>query len=103
MLAELDPERQVAVCRELTKLHEEVTRGTAGELAQRFADSPARGEVVLVVGPARPAGAQDLGPAVEAVRRLVDSGAKPRVAAAVVAELTGGAANALYRALTARS
>jgi hypothetical protein len=35
------------------------------------------------------------------VRRLVQSGARPRVAAAVVAELTGGSANALYRALTA--
>ena len=39
-------------------------------------------------------------PAVDAVRRLVDAGAKPRVAASVVADLTGVAANALYRALT---
>ena len=37
---------------------------------------------------------------VDAVRRLVDAGAQPRKAAAVVAELTGGSANALYRALT---
>ena len=35
VLAELDRERAVAVCRELTKLHEEVVRGTAGELAER--------------------------------------------------------------------
>ena len=39
--------------------------------------------------------------ALEALRELVDAGAKPRRAAAVVAELTGGSANALYRALTA--
>ena len=42
-LAELDPERPVAVCRELTKLHEEVVRGTAAELAARYArGGPAR-------------------------------------------------------------
>jgi 16S rRNA (cytidine1402-2'-O)-methyltransferase len=54
---------------------------------------------VLVVGPA-PAVAGDVGPALEALRRLVDAGAKPRPAAGVVAELTGVSANALYRALT---
>ena len=43
VLAELDPERPVAVCRELTKLHEEIVRGTAAELAARYAsDRPAR-------------------------------------------------------------
>ena len=50
VLAGLDPERPVAVCRELTKLHEEVVRGTAAELAARYADDPPRGEVALVVG-----------------------------------------------------
>ncbi len=100
-LASVDPERPVAVCRELTKLHEEVVRGTAAELAARYADAPPRGEIVLVVGPA-PAGEPDLEPAVAALRRLVQAGAKPRPAAAVVAELTGVSANALYRTLTAR-
>jgi 16S rRNA (cytidine1402-2'-O)-methyltransferase len=99
-LAEGDPERPVAVCRELTKLHEEVVRGTAASLAARYADEAPRGEVVLVIGAA--AGAEaDLGPALAALRRLVDvAGARPRPAAAVVAELTGTSANALYRALT---
>jgi 16S rRNA (cytidine1402-2'-O)-methyltransferase len=100
VLAGLDPERPVAVCRELTKLHEEVVRGAAGELAARYAAQPPRGEIVLVVGPA-PAVAADLGPALDALRRLLDAGAKPRPAAGVVAELTGVSANALYRALTA--
>ncbi len=100
VLAELDPERRVAVCRELTKLHEQVIRGTAAELAERFADAPARGEVVLVVGPAPPgAGGPDLREALAAVRRLIGAGAKPRVASSVVAGLTGSGANALYRAL----
>ncbi|TML25857.1 MAG: 16S rRNA (cytidine(1402)-2'-O)-methyltransferase, partial [Actinobacteria bacterium] len=51
-LAEADPDRPVAVCRELTKVHEEVVRGTAAELAARYGEAPPRGEVVLVVGPA---------------------------------------------------
>jgi len=98
VLAELDPGRPVAVCRELTKVHEEIVRGTAAELAERYAATPPKGEVALVVGPAA-AGEPRLGPAVDAVRRLVDAGAKPRAAASVVAELTGTSANALYRAL----
>lgn len=100
VLAELEPSRRVAVCRELTKVHEEIVRGTAGELAERYAHEAPRGEVVLVVGPAERRGELDLTPGLDAVRRLVEGGAKPRVAAAVVAELTGASANALYRALT---
>jgi 16S rRNA (cytidine1402-2'-O)-methyltransferase len=56
---------------------------------------------VLVVGPAAARGDQDLGPALAAVRKLVESGAKPRAAARVVADLTGASANKLYEALTA--
>ncbi|MEA2291253.1 MAG: rRNA (cytidine1402-2-O)-methyltransferase [Solirubrobacteraceae bacterium] len=97
-LAAVDPERPVALCRELTKLHEEVVRGTAAELAQRYADTPPRGEVVLVIGGAAPRSGVDPA-AVDAVRRLVAAGARARPAASVVAELTGVPANALYRAV----
>jgi 16S rRNA (cytidine1402-2'-O)-methyltransferase len=101
-VAELEPGRQVAVCRELTKAHEEVVRGSARELAERFREDPPRGEVVLILAPAAPSEEADAERAgLEALRELVDAGAKPRRAAAVVAELTGGSANALYRALTA--
>jgi 16S rRNA (cytidine1402-2'-O)-methyltransferase len=100
VLAELDPQRPVAVCRELTKVHEEVVRGTAEELAARYASDPPRGEVALVVGGAGEP-TKELDPAVDAVRRLVEAGAKPRPAASVIAELTGVSANALYGALTA--
>jgi 16S rRNA (cytidine1402-2'-O)-methyltransferase len=99
LLAESDPTRQVAVCRELTKLHEEIVRGTAAELAGRYAGEPPKGEIVLVLGPASPAEPDLRGP-LDALRRLIDAGAKPRPAATVVAELTGTSANALYRALT---
>ena len=100
-LAEQDPDRQAAVCRELTKLHEEVVRGSAGQLAERYAGGEPRGEIVLVLGPAseREVG---LDMPLGALGRLIEAGAKPRVAAGVVAELTGTSANALYRAHTAR-
>jgi 16S rRNA (cytidine1402-2'-O)-methyltransferase len=98
-LASVDASREVAVCRELTKVHEEVVRGTAAELAERYAEREPKGEIVLVVAGAPPAEG-DVGTALEALRRLVDAGAKARPAAAVVSELTGVPANKLYRALT---
>ncbi len=101
VLASVDAARQVAVCRELTKIHEEVVRGTAAELAARYADADVKGEVVLVVG-AAPGGDAEaaLATALDALGRLVAAGAKPRDAAAVVAELCGVAKNALYGAWT---
>jgi 16S rRNA (cytidine1402-2'-O)-methyltransferase len=105
LLASLDPDRPVAVCRELTKAHEEIVRGSAAELAERYAKAPPRGEVVLVMGAASdeqaardPAAREPAG--LDALRRLVEAGAKPRKAAAIVAELTGSSANELYRGLT---
>ena len=95
-LAAVDPERPAAVCRELTKLHEEVVRGTATELAARFA-APPRGELTLVVAAAmsrRPS----LGPGIAAVNELVASGAGRRSAVAVVARLAEVPRNELYRA-----
>jgi 16S rRNA (cytidine1402-2'-O)-methyltransferase len=93
-LARVDPERPVAVCRELTKKFEEVVRGTAAEVAARFAEPP-KGEIALVLG-AREV-APDEGSALEAVGLLVGAGAPRRVAADVVARLTGVARNRLYR------
>jgi 16S rRNA (cytidine1402-2'-O)-methyltransferase len=103
LLAERDPGRQVAVCRELTKLHEEVRRGSAAEIGSHYEREPPRGEVVLVVAAAPPgAGAPDMAErALHALRALVDAGARPRPAAKALAELTGVPANRLYRALTA--
>lgn len=106
VLASVDPDREAAVCRELTKLNEEVVRGNAASLAARYEGAPPKGEVVLVVAPAAAAGRASAGEpdpaAVDALARLVQAGAKPRPAAAVVADLTGTSANALYRALQER-
>jgi 16S rRNA (cytidine1402-2'-O)-methyltransferase len=94
-LAAADPARPVAVCRELTKRFEEVTRGTAAELAFRFRE-PLKGEVTIVVGAA--AGrAGGLHEAVAAVHELVAAGAARRSAADVVARLAGLSRNELYR------
>ncbi len=97
-LAELDPERPAAVCRELTKLHEEVSRGSARELAAHFARVEARGEIVMVVGPAS-AGSASLEQAGQALRELIEAGARARPAAGALARLTGLSANELYRGL----
>jgi 16S rRNA (cytidine1402-2'-O)-methyltransferase len=100
LLAAADPERPVSVCRELTKLHEEIRRGGAGELAKYYKEHPPRGEIVLVCG-AAPAQRASQEQALTALRQLVDAGARARPAAAAVAGLTGLTANELYRALTA--
>ena len=94
--------RPLVLCRELTKVHEEVVRGTAAELAARYSAEAPKGEVVLVVGGPPEAGDEPSAAAVDALVRLVEAGAKPRAAAGVVAELTGTGANALYRAFTGR-
>jgi 16S rRNA (cytidine1402-2'-O)-methyltransferase len=93
-LALHDAGRQVAVCRELTKRFEEVIRGSAAELADRFAGPP-RGEITLVLGPSAPSA--DASEAVRAVGELVAAGAPRRTAADVVARLTGASRNELYR------
>jgi 16S rRNA (cytidine1402-2'-O)-methyltransferase len=109
LLAELDPARRVVVCRELTKVHEEVRRGSVAELAAHYAEHPPRGEIVLAIAAT---GSDQDGAAgsstaklrreeaLAATRELVQAGAKPRRAAAVVAKLTGFATNELYRELT---
>lgn len=88
-----DPE--VVVCRELTKLHEEVVRGRARELAARFAET--RGECTVVVR--SPAKRQDGGsvvPAEELLGAMKRAGARRPVAAAEVAKFTGVARDELY-------
>jgi 16S rRNA (cytidine1402-2'-O)-methyltransferase len=94
-LATFDPEREVAVCRELTKRFEEVARASAHELAVRFAEPP-KGEITVVVAPPS-APVPDVASALAAVAELVAAGAPRGVASEVVARLTGVARNELYR------
>jgi 16S rRNA (cytidine1402-2'-O)-methyltransferase len=77
-------ERDAAVAREISKLHEECVTGTLGELAERYAGAPPRGEIVVVVGP--PAEAPEANDAAldvaldEALKRLSPSRAAAEVA-----------------------
>jgi 16S rRNA (cytidine1402-2'-O)-methyltransferase len=95
-LAEALPDRDVAVCRELTKRFEEVVRGSVIELAERFSGG-AKGEITIVIGPAEVAETADDSVATEAVSELVAGGAPRRTAADVVSRLTGVPRNRLYR------
>jgi len=97
-LAQRDPGRRMAVCRELTKLHEQVERGDAASLAERFADPP-KGEVTLVLAAAEPA-AQPLPDPALLAELAAAVGAKH--AAALASELTGLPRNRIYASLTGR-
>ena len=94
------PDRKVALCRELTKLHEETRRTTLGEAADYYRDHDPKGEYVLVVAgcPPRETAALTAEEAVEQVLRLVDQGARLKDAAREVAEHTGLSKNELYAA-----
>jgi 16S rRNA (cytidine1402-2'-O)-methyltransferase len=100
LLAELEgawPDRPVAVCRELTKLHEEVVRGTAAAVAARYPEPP-RGEIAVVIGPA-PVGALGGEPADlrAALALMLDAGLGAGRAAELAAALGAGTRNAAYR------
>ena len=94
-LASVQPERQVAVCRELTKQFEEVALGTAEELAVRFREPP-KGEITLVLAAVAARGGDEEA-ALAAVVELVGEGLARKRAAEVVSRLTGVPRNLLYR------
>ena len=93
-LAELWPEREVAVARELTKLHEECRSGTAASLAAHYAAHPPKGEIVLLIGP--PAASEAPVQDADALLREALAGAGPGKAAGIVAKATGIDRAALY-------
>ena len=93
-LASADPNRPVAVCRELTKRFEEVVRGPASDVAAHFS-TPPKGEITLVFGAGAPRDRTDAGAA--AVAELVAAGVPRRQATDIVARLTGAGRNELYR------
>jgi 16S rRNA (cytidine1402-2'-O)-methyltransferase len=100
-LAELDPSRPVVVVRELTKVHEEVWRGTLADGAQTFTAQAPRGEVVVVVGGAPPPEAVTTQAMEAAVRRrLVETpGEGPRQIADSLAAELGVPRRSVYEAV----
>jgi 16S rRNA (cytidine1402-2'-O)-methyltransferase len=101
--AALGAERGAVVCRELTKTHEEVRRGTLAELAGWAADG-VRGEITLVVAgaPAPDGSRADLGAAADEVAAMVAAGASRKDAIATVAATRGLRRNAVYEVVVGR-
>ncbi len=93
-------ERRISLCRELTKLHEEVLRTTLGEAAAYYAEYAPRGEFVLIVEGAAPLAPEAVSEAdaLEAVRALIGQGLSRKDAVRRVSEQTGIPKNELYNA-----
>ena len=104
LLREIDAalgDRRVAVCREMTKLHEEAIRGTVAEVLTTIGERGLKGEVTVVVEGDHEGAPLDRAALLEEVRRLMADGMRPRDAARSVAERHGASANDLYRAAIA--
>ena len=104
LLDTFGPQRRIALCRELTKLHEETMRTTLEEAVAYYAENAPKGEYVLVVAGAEPeeAPAVSLEEAVEEVLRLREEGVGTKDAVRQVAQATGLSRNELYAAAMKR-
>ena len=93
-------DRSVSLCRELTKLHEEVVRTTLGEAVQRYTDAPPKGEFVLVLAGAAPKKAEAASPedAAARVAELVASGVSRKDAVKQAAQELNLPRNLVYDA-----
>jgi 16S rRNA (cytidine1402-2'-O)-methyltransferase len=97
MLADIGehlPTREIAVARELTKLHEECRTGSAADLIAHYAAHPPRGEIVVLAGPPGEPAKVDWD--IDALLRAELTKAKASQAAGAVAKLTGHDRKALY-------
>ena len=96
--AAFGPGRRIALCREMTKLHEEVVRSTLGEAAALYAETPPRGEFVLVVEGSAEARAEfGREEALAIVERRRAEGMSLKEACRLTAEETGIKKNELYQ------
>ena len=101
LCAAFGPERSVSLCRELTKLHEEIRKTTLGQAAEFYRDNEPRGEFVLVLAGADPADtvqdAPTLEEAVAAAERLMADGMAPSAAAKQAAAGTPFSKGEIYK------
>lgn len=89
-------DRSAALCRELTKLHEEVARGTLGGIAEQYAQTPPKGECVLVVAGAPEDAGMSEQDARSLAAQLAASGLRAKEAAAELAGRAGISKNEAY-------
>ena len=101
-LLEAFGDRKIALCRELTKLHEEVIRTTLEGAVERYRETAPRGEFVLVVEGAPPAAPREMfvADAVALARSLCERGLAPAPAAKEAARITGCKKSEIYKLLT---
>ena len=92
--------RRISLCRELTKLHEEVVRTTLEEAVERYTENPPKGEFVLVIAGAAPAEKTEvtLEEAAQRVQSLMEEGLSRKDAVRQTAQETGLPKNAVYDA-----
>lgn len=95
------PDRRISLCRELTKLHEQVLRMTLGQAVSYYEENPPRGEFVLIVEGRAKTAAQVLTveDAVRLVAEEIKNGASKKDAVKTIAKETGLPKNALYDAV----
>ena len=98
LTAAFGPDRRIALCRELTKLHEEIRRTTLGEAVRWYAENPPRGEFVLVVEGAPEQAAEEItmDQGLAQVAQLREEGRSLRDAVKQTAKETGLPKNELY-------
>jgi 16S rRNA (cytidine1402-2'-O)-methyltransferase len=83
----------------MTKLHEEVVRTTLSEAAVKYAETPPKGEIVLVIEGAKPEEKQPAELPIEQARQLIEQGMSVRDAARLMSTETGCSRSELYREL----
>jgi 16S rRNA (cytidine1402-2'-O)-methyltransferase len=93
MVEVFGPDRSACVARELTKLHEEVARGTLTELAENFEKKATKGEIVILVAPPEQEEIQNT----ETLLMELMQTMSVSKAAAEAATLTGGSKRDLYQ------
>jgi 16S rRNA (cytidine1402-2'-O)-methyltransferase len=97
LAAVLGDDRRACVARELTKIHEELVRGTLHDLLARFAESPPRGEVTIVVAGAAATTADTTIDVEAEVKRRLANGESPKEIAAALALLSGKPKRQIYQ------
>ncbi len=91
-------DREIAVTRELTKMHEEIWVGRLGDAIEEWSARPAKGEFTVVIAPGTPS-TVSTEEAIAAARREVEAGASPSTAARDVSESSGVSRREIYQAL----
>lgn len=93
----LGEDRNIAICRELTKIHEQILRGSLKDAVDEFEETPAKGEITLVIAGAPPAPRWTQRQVRDALDRYLSKGQSPSQASRQVARQSGWARQEVYQ------